>query len=376
LAWHWALQTQHFALCLAVLRPLRTFLTATARFQEGIALCIQAFNVNVRAEPKLLANIYLELAYFSRRLDQYRESNDFVTKALQTTRALPEMQQTTIAILCELAHIQTRVGNFAESLRYAEEALKLAEGANDSELIVLSRSRLALAKRFLGNFDEARHLYELVLAYERQRGHQLAMLRTLSDFGRLYNDLHEPHEARALFSEGLELAQSQNLPYELAFMWEGLSQCSYLLADYAKARHQAEQALAQSETVSDTIGVAVQCANLANIHLALKDSDTAERYLRRALEITWKQHELPDTLKIFLIWAKVFRSRKTPAKAAELLSYVTLHPASEFVHKQEARGLLQELGAATQQDTTQKDTTQQGSSRSLEAVVSSLLQRP
>jgi tetratricopeptide (TPR) repeat protein len=169
------------------------------------------------------------------------------------------------------------------------------------------------------------------------------MLRTLSDLGQLLNDMNKPLEARPFFEEGLELAQSQHVPYELAFMWEGLGHCSYLLGDYSKAQEQIELALVTSEMVNDIIGIAIQCTILAEIHLALNQHDSAESYLKRGLEITWDKQAIPKVLRILLIWSRLFIAKHVFKPATAMLLEVLEHPSAEFIYKQEARALLNDL---------------------------------
>ena len=342
-AWRWALKTENFGLCLEALEYLSMFLMAKARLQEGIGFYKQALEFHSKPQPRFLANIQLELAYFFRRLDQYQEASSYAEAALNSSQTLPDRQELTIKILCELVHIRARTGNFSESLGYALQALTLAEQVQNPDLIAKSRMGLGMLKNYLGTFEEAQHLYQQVLTYQRQSGQHLAMLRSLSDLGQLLNDMNKPLEARPLFQEGLELAQSQHVPYELAFMWEGLGQCSYLLGDYSKAQEQIERALATSEMVNDIIGIAIECTILAKIHLALNQHDWAERYLRRALEISWDKQAIPKVLRVLLVWSRLFISKQVLKPAIALLSEVVEHPGAEFIYKQEAGALLNDL---------------------------------
>jgi tetratricopeptide (TPR) repeat protein len=339
-AWRWALQNENFGLCLEALEYLSMFLMAKARLQEGITFYKQAVELHRKPEPRFLANIQLELAYFFRRLDQYQEASSYAEAALNLSQTLPDLQELSVKILCELVHIRARVGNFGESLGYALRALTLAEQVQNPDLIARSRLGLGMLKNYLGTFEEAQNLYQQVLTYQRQSGQHLAMLRTLSDLGQLLNDMNKPLEARPFFEEGLELAQSQHVPYELAFMWEGLGKSSYLLGDYSKAQQQIELALVTSEMVNDIIGIAIQCTILAEIHLALDQHDSAESYLKRALEITWDKQAIPKVLRILLVWSRLFISKHVFKSAIALLSEVVEHPGAEFIYKQEAAVLL------------------------------------
>lgn len=345
-AWRWACASGRVELCSSALRPLRLFLTARARLQEGVAFLEYALKLPQTApDSSFVAGVQVELAYFSRRLDLQDKAQLHAQKALSIAQALGGAESLEIESLCELAIIGCWTGKFGDSARKAEQALDLAEKERNLGLAVKCKSRLALAWRYLGRFDDARQLYEVVLDFERRQGRQIDMLRTLSDLGRLYVDMNEPHRAKALFSEGLELAERHDMPYELGFMWEGLSQCSLLLGDFPLARQQAETALRCTEAVGDSMGVAVQCADLARILLALGELEPAEYYLRRALDIAWDRQETPEVMRLLVIWAALLIKLQDLDCAVQLLLSVAEHPGAQAVHKQEAQAWLRRLDA-------------------------------
>jgi tetratricopeptide (TPR) repeat protein len=340
-AWRWACAAERFELCASALGPLRFFFTARARLQEGVTLLEYALGLPQTApDSRFTAQIEAELAYFSRRLDLLDTARRHAQTALSIARALGGAAHLEIDSLCELAIIGCWLGDFGDSARHAEQALDLAEKVRDPELVIKSKSRLALAWRYLGRFHDARELYEVVLDSERRQGRHIDMLRTLSDLGRLYVDMNEPFRAKALFSEGLELAERHDMPYELGFMWEGLSQCSLLLGDYQLASQQAETALRCTEAVGDSMGVAVQCAELARSLLALGELELAEHSLKRALDIAWDRQEMPEVMRLLVIWAALFIKREDWDRAAPLLVAVAEHPGAQAVHKREAQAWL------------------------------------
>mgnify|MGYP006296802541 CR=1 FL=1 len=201
-----------------------------------------------------------QLAYFARRLDRHDDAGEHARTALRLAGGLPDARALTIDCGCELAVTGCWIGRFDDAAEHAGRALALADELRDPDRIARSASGLALARRYQGRFDDALRLYQEVLGHERRLGRPARLIRALSDTGRLWVDLRRPDEAEALFREGLELAERHDLPYELGFMWEGLSQCSYLRRDDDRARHRAETALRYSEAVHDSMGVAIQCA--------------------------------------------------------------------------------------------------------------------
>jgi tetratricopeptide (TPR) repeat protein len=245
--------------------------------------------------------------------------------------------------LCELVHLITREGNFAQSLEYAQQASAIAQALADQDLIMDCMGYLALAERFLGRFEDSQGHYQQVLDHERSLGRHISMLRTLSDMGLLLIDLNQPLEARALFSEGLELSQTHAMPYELSFMWEGLSLCSHLLGEHDLAKQQALTALDQTHLVGDTIGVAAQSINLGKIFLALNEQPSAKEHLKRALQITWEKKNIPEVLKVVLVWAQILASEHHTSQAGQLLTLVLIHPSSEAISRIQAQDLLERL---------------------------------
>lgn len=365
-AWQWAYQMERFGLCEQVLEPLRLFFTSKALMQEGINFFNSALErLGTKTEQRFGAQLHFELAYFYRRLDQFGAAREHAEAALSLAQGLENMDSLSVNALCELSITHCWTGDFEASTGYAERALALSETLQNTDLTMTCKSRLALAKRYQGAFDEALQLYNEVLSYERQLARPVTLLRALSDMGRLLVDMKQPRKARVLFNEGLELATRHDLPYELGFMWEGLSQCSYLLGEFEQARRQAETALRCSDAVHDQMGTAIQSADLAKILLKQNRAESAKTYLKRALRIAWNKGELPEVLKHFVTWAELVKAQD-PGRAATLLNWVVEHPSAQAVSKQQALDALTSLNVSPAEPPAD----------SLSSTVNSLLRTP
>jgi len=340
-AWRWACDYGRFDLCDPVLEPLNVFFTGRALLQEANAFFELALNrLGACTETRFRARLHYQLAYFSRRLDRHVAADEHVRAALRLAEDVPDALALTIDCLLELVVTSCWKGYYADAAAYAERALAHAEALRDPGTFARCTSRLALARRYQGRLDEALRLYEEVLGYERRLGRVVSLVHTLSDVGRVWVELGRPEEAEALFREGLDLAERHVLPYELGFMWEGLSQCSYQRGDLDEAQQRGETALQCSEAVADHMGVAVQCGELAKILVARGEPHQARTLLRRALTIAWDKHEKPELFKLFVTWATL--PDEDPAFSATLLSWVVRHQGAQAVSRRQALELLGE----------------------------------
>ncbi len=340
-AWRWACDQARFDLCDPALEPLNVFFTGRALLQEGNAFFELALNrVGARTEARFRARLHHQLAYFARRLDRHAAAGEHAREALRLAEDVPDAHALTIDCLCELVATNCWKGHFVEAAAYAERALAHADALHDIHAFARCTSWAALARRYQGRLDEALRLYQEALGYERRLGRVVSLVRTLSDLGRVWVDLRRPEEAEALFREGLDLTERHDLPYERAFMWEGLTQCSFLRGDLDQAQQRAETALRHSEAVGDQVGVAVQAGELARVLVARGEPHRARTELRRALTIVWDKHEKPELFKLFVTWATL--PDEDPALSATLLSWVVRHPGAQAVSRREALELLGE----------------------------------
>ena len=141
-----------------------------------------------------------------------------------------------------------------------------------------SINRIALAKHELGRFDEAMELYELLISMlkplesERER-----MLQALTNYGTLLSDLGRLDEAKAIYLEGLKLAD-----------------------DYA-----------------DSPGAANLLGNLGWLESQLGNLKLAERYLERSGRIDTARGNLRGQAINAVNLAQLFRARGEKAREIE-----------------------------------------------------------
>jgi len=338
-AWRWACDHGRFDLCDEALEPLNVFFTGRALLHEGSAFLELALDrLEAGTETRLRARLHHQLAYFARRLDRLAAAGEHAQEALRLATEVPDARALTIDCLCELVVTNCWKGHYADATAYAERALAHAEALRDPDRFARCTSGLALTKRYRGELDEALRLYREALAVERRLARVVGVVRALSDVGKVWVDLGRPVEAEALFREGLDLVERHDLSYERTFMWEGLTQCSYLRGDLDQAQRRAEFAVRCCEAVGDEVGLAIQYGELARILVARGEPQPARTQLRRALTIVWDRHEKPELFKLFVTWAKL--PDEDPALRAALLGWVVRHPGAQAVSRREALELL------------------------------------
>jgi tetratricopeptide (TPR) repeat protein len=87
----------------------------------------------------------------------------------------------------------------------------------------------------------------------------------------------------------------------------------------------------------------MQCINLGRIYMALGDLPRAKEHLKRALQIMWEKKDVPEVLKILMVWGQILASEHHPNQASELLKLVLTHPSSEAISRIQAQDLLERL---------------------------------
>ncbi|MDQ3064204.1 MAG: tetratricopeptide repeat protein [Acidobacteriota bacterium] len=106
-------------------------------------------------------------------------------------------------------------------------------------------------------------------------------------------------EARQLFSDGIELFGTAELPEERAQVLNRLGIVIYHLSDYRKAKKHLEKALALYRTLDDKRGIAQSLNRLAYLAGEIKDYAEAENLLEQSLRINQSlkgEKEIVDSL--------------------------------------------------------------------------------
>ncbi|MFN8495497.1 MAG: BTAD domain-containing putative transcriptional regulator [Caldilineaceae bacterium] len=267
--------------------------------QESLELFHQEGGPWERGQSLLLLG---SLAYAA---GSYTQAEDFFSQHLASWRAARFYSSEAYGLYA-LANIARAKGDYAKAERLAEECYKVQHDLND-----LVRGAYTLCN--LGHILRSQARYEHAL----QRYH--ASLKLAREYG-----LQRLGET-CLYGLG----------------------CTYMeIGDYAQARHQFEENIANAEKEKgfSVQGLAASYNGLGNVTLKQGSYAETERYLCKALQMASQSGAIPLILDILLSQALLLYKQQHLARAAESLAFVQHHPATKHATKEKATQLLAEVG--------------------------------
>ena len=170
------------------------------------------------------------------------------------------------------------------------EALDLARRAGDRILEADAQNMLGVLEMRAGNFKAAGETYLQALAIDREEDDPVRVAQTLSNLGALHGSLGEFRESLNYLEQALPIRkdagpwQYGNTAYNIAFDYAQLG-------EYEKALDEYSLALSLFRTATSPYGQAHALAGIADVHIALKDDEKAEGYLKQSLAI---RRAIPD----------------------------------------------------------------------------------
>jgi predicted ATPase len=182
------------------------------------------------------------------------EVEQVYSRALELCRQVGESAQL-FPVLGGLWQIYMVRAKFSKARKLAEQLLTLAQGVQDSTLLLVAHDALGQICFYLGEFTRARTYFEYSLAlYDPQHHHRLAFLVGGEDPGvacRGYTALTlwvlgYPAQARQCMHEALTLARELSSSYDLAWALHTGNQFHHLQREGSAVQERAEALLALS----------------------------------------------------------------------------------------------------------------------------------
>jgi tetratricopeptide (TPR) repeat protein len=180
--------------------------------------------------------------------------------------------------------------------------LRLLEGLWEEyrgESLAERQARLQVALKMarlhesLGDYNQARRLYEESLHIAEELGDRAGVARVLHNLGVLAQQQGDYGRAWQFYEESLRIAEELGDRAGVAQTLHGLGNLAYLQGDYGQARQFYQESLRIAEELGDRVGVASLLHNLGSVLQALGDLAGAKACYERALGI-WERALGPE----------------------------------------------------------------------------------
>ncbi|NLE50885.1 MAG: tetratricopeptide repeat protein [Chloroflexi bacterium] len=247
------------------------FLTEALAFYENGALHDREEHVQ----------ILLALGNIQTRLHNVERARAFTEQALSIAQSAddPRREASALHLLGNLALEQ---GNSSEALERWQAALDLLAGADPVQEARL-RCDIAGTRRERGDFNGALSEYERALLLLNNFNHPPTRGLVLSNAATLYTDLGDVDTAKAFYDESIEIARNSGDARAESLRLGNLGWFYSLTGQPRTAINKLEEALKLSRALDDTLMIAVQTNNLARTYYQLADYDTARTLHKQAI---------------------------------------------------------------------------------------------
>ncbi len=232
-----------------------------------------------------------ELSSTSYLFESKEEIKQEIRRIKKVLKGADKKTSSAAALLHNLGIHYQSLGNFKEARRLYEESLKITKELSDKSGIASTLHQLGNIAYSKGDYGEARRLYGDSLEIEKELGDKSGIAITLHQLGMIAQDQGDYAEARKLYEESLGIKKKLGDKSGIAKTLHQLGNIAYGQGDYAEARKLYEQSLEIKKELGDKSGIAITLHQLGNIAYSKGDYGEARRLYEESLEI---EKELGD----------------------------------------------------------------------------------
>ncbi|NPA67956.1 MAG: tetratricopeptide repeat protein, partial [Chlorobi bacterium] len=229
--------------------------------------------------------------------------------------------------------------DFAEALENFKISAAYAEDAGNDSIIARRYSDLGVVYDYLGAYDKATENYlKAVKIFEKNKDYY-GISKISNNLGVINETLGKYDMALSYYNKSLELKQKVGAnPEESASTYVNIGSVSEKRGDTEGALSQYKKALDIYEKSGNVRYAALCLNNTANIYYEKNKLESAEKYVRKALNLSGKFPESGIRGKSYLILSNIFISRSDYDKALQYLK-----KASEIAEKRELTELKKDI---------------------------------
>jgi tetratricopeptide (TPR) repeat protein len=340
--------------------------------QAAIDMLIQAVPV-LEGKPgqaqMVLAGVLNDLARYHYRLGRLRQAKTLAEQslALSRTHDFP-----TVGPLNTLGVITHDLGDYAEAAHYYEEVLAIERSENNRVHEAMVLFDLAQTSLSLGDYARAEELQLAAVAIDRGLENLEGISTNLDGLGEVYLAMNELEKAEEAFLESLEIARKIDFRHSVPWVLQGLGELAFERREYQKARAYFEEALgilAENPEVNLSGGLLI---NLARVATRTGNFAASESYLKQALSLA-QSEAVPHLLHGLVVFAELRISKAQVRQGVTLLSFLSRCPAIDRQDRDEALKLLEK--AKAQLSPREFDQAEEESKAlTLEAIVAGVLE--
>ena len=194
-------------------------------------------------------------------------------------------RQARLQVALKMARLHESLGDYNQARRLYEESLHIAEELGDRAGVARVLHNLGVLAQQQGDYGQAWQFYEWAAGTFRDLGARQEQAAVLHQLGMLAQDTGEYSRARHLYQESLRIAEELGDRAGVATTLHQLGMLAQDTGDYGQARQFYQESLRIKEELGNRAGVAITTAQLALL-------EEAEGNLERALNLITRAEEM------------------------------------------------------------------------------------
>jgi tetratricopeptide (TPR) repeat protein len=248
-----------------------------------------------------------------------------------------------------LSYLCFQRGDYRETVRWAQEALDLAEPAQSPLQVAQALSNQANALRNLGRPQEAIALYGRAASIFGELNDRARVADCLNRSGYACLMRGDYAQARAVMDEGLSIRRSLNDRVGISYSLTNLTALYYLQGRFSEMLQAAQEALETARSIGDPYGEDAAVLNLGLIALEQGSLEQAIPLFEESVAIARRIGDSPAAAEAMAELGRAHLQSGFPQRAGQLLSEAIEVSAStaECWHEPKARAYLSQALLAT-----------------------------
>ena len=189
-------------------------------------------------------------------------------------------------VLRRQGDLRGQLGEYDEARCVYEESLKISEEIGNKNGVAEALHKLGNLAYLTGEFDEARKLYEHSLKISEDLGDKRCVSRSLQQLGILAQDFGDCDEARKLYEHSLEIMNELDDESGVSGLLHQLGMLAQDIGDYDEARDLYELSLKIYQDLGDKSGMSSSLHQLGMLAQYTGDYDEARKFYQQSMNIS------------------------------------------------------------------------------------------
>lgn len=271
------------------------------QFEEAAALFEQSIELAQKVDDNVtISGNYNNLGILAYRTGKFEKARTHFLQALEI-RSKAGMRQGIAASYNNLGLIAVTMGDYQGALDYHQNSYKIKREIGDRHGMCASLTNLGAAAMNANDYDKAESYYRQALALAREIGDKLGEADNLNNIGLIIRRKNgDLNEARTFLIQASELARE----------------------------------------INDLVGVALSLSNLADVLIALGETDEAIKQLKEALCICRPIDAMQPLLRSMMWFGRIFELQGDYERAVMLWSFVNLHESVDSETRNDTEMML------------------------------------